>query len=161
MNFEILSTLVALILAVSLAAERLVAMLKNVLPWLRSTENNTLISNKIGGGMSQAGMEGKMGILDFGYMRSQMVMAIAFLASWFTAAFFAEGESLISLNKFFGTVQLQSGQDPLEIPVILLAILASGGSEFWKNILGYTKAMRDIKIGERAQPVIHPLKSKE
>ena len=160
MDFEALSTMIALILAISLAAERLVAMLKNMLPWLRSSENNTLISNQLGGGMSEAGMKGKMGIVDFGYMRSQMVMALAFCASWFTAAFFAEGDSLITLNKFFGSVPLQSGDKPLEIPVILLALLASGGSEFWKNLLGYTKAMRDIKIGERSQPVIHPLESK-
>ena len=36
-------------------------------------------------------------------------------------------------------------------PPWLLAILASGGSSFWKNILGYTKAVRDIRIEAKKQ----------
>ena len=34
-------------------------------------------------------------------------------------------------------------------PLLILALLATGGSSFWKNILGYTKAVRDLRLGEK------------
>jgi len=78
-------------------------------------------------------------------MRPLIVMGIAFAASWVTSAFLTGGDF-----NLFGKIPFGSADNPAEIPVLIMALLASGGSEFWKNILGYTKALRDIKIGDRA-----------
>ncbi len=137
MDITALSTLVTLILAVSLAAERLVAILKTAVPQLRSAENNSLAA-KAGEGKKDPGMAGDR-------MRPLIVMGIAFAASWVTSAFLTGGDF-----NLFGKIPFGSADNPAEIPVLIMALLASGGSEFWKNILGYTKALRDIKIGDRA-----------
>lgn len=142
MNIDTLSTLVALILAVSLASERLVAIVKSLIPQLRSSQNSTL-ATEAGTAPSPEGMPGNA------KMRRIIVRVIVLGTAWLTSSFFA-GEDILSFKSFVGQIPFGSGDDPAKIPVFIMAILASGGSEVWKNILGYTKAVRDIKIGERA-----------
>lgn len=116
MAIDILSTFIALILAISLAAERLVSILKTFFGWLDEKKGN-------------AGAEKR---------RRVAVLLIAFLAAWITGAFLTEGGEW----DLFGSIVVS---DNHTLPVWLVGFLASGGSAFWSNILGYTKAVKDIR----------------
>lgn len=123
MNIEILSVFAALVLTVSLATERLVLALRSVpgLGWLNSSKGS---SNQENG-------------------RSLIIQVMAFLVAWVTSGFLEQGGQF----NMFGTVMIGGVETgtKLTIPVFLLAILSLGGSTLWKNILGYTKAVRDTK----------------
>jgi hypothetical protein len=127
MEFKDISTLIALILAVSLASERLVTMLKTLMPeWLAdekktSTQEVDLVADR---------------------WRRFVVIIMAFLAAWLTATFLTKGYAPL------GEVVIE-GQG--HINTLLLGLLASGGSAFWSSILGYSKAVKDIKVQTRAK----------
>ena len=127
MGIEAISELVALVLALSLATERMVVVIRTpqkllwIIPlgeWLNN-ENKT-----------EPKKDGP---------RRLVVQLISFLCALFTVGWLAEGtwDPLASI-----TVASQT------VPLWLLAILATGGSSFWKNLLGYTKAVRDVRIEE-------------
>jgi hypothetical protein len=127
MAIDILSTFVALILAISLAAERLVSILKTFFKWLDEKKAN-------------AGAE---------KVRRIVVLVIAFLAAWITAAFLTEGGGW----SLFGSIVVSDGHT---LPAWLVGFLASGGSALWNNILGYTKAVKDIRKEQLPEAIRGP-----
>lgn len=129
MSINDLSALAAVLLAISLATERLVTIIKTVFPRLADEQKT----------------EAQEVDLTRDKWRRFGIQVIAFLCAWITSAFLAEGGFDLR-----GNVGITSGEGRLLIPVALLAILASGGSAFWNNVLGYTKAVKDIRIQERA-----------
>ena len=116
---EYLSTLVGFLLAVSLASERLIAILKTFVPWfaIDKTKDPENSSNSL-----------------CEKTRRLSIQGLALLAGWLTASFMTK-------DGFdpFGNVEL------FNIPAFIVGLLASGGSAFWNQLLGYTKAVRDIK----------------
>lgn len=125
MNTEVIS----IILAVSLASERLIELLKTLIPWLATqkskTDENTeeLISEKF---------------------RRIIIQLISLFCGFITAYFLAQNDnqSEYDFTYIYGT-----GEDD-KINIIVLGILSSAGSVFWTQILGYTKALKDVKKQE-------------
>ena len=124
MGIDAIAELVAIVLALSLATERLVLAIRTphrllwVVPW-----------GKWLNGENKAEPE-KDG------PRRLVLQAITLMCALATGGFLAAGDwSLTETVKIGGS----------NVPLWLLAILATGGSSFWKNILGYTKAARDRK----------------
>ncbi|MCD4735490.1 MAG: hypothetical protein K8R53_05570 [Bacteroidales bacterium] len=124
MGIEAISELIAVVLAISLATERMVLMIRTpqkllwIIPlglWLN--EENKEYPKKDG-------------------PRQLMLQLISFLCAIFTVGWFAvDGWNPL------GSISIASQT----MPLWLIAILATGGSSFWKNLLGYTKAIRDEK----------------
>lgn len=112
--------MIAMLLAISLAAERIVAIAKNLIPGLAEAE-------------PAAGADVPDGPRDRG--RRLLVQAVAFGSCWVAAAFVTPNFN------FFGTVS-QAG---LNLPTPLVAFLAMGGSAFWVQILGISSALKDLK----------------
>ncbi|MGI4887197.1 MAG: hypothetical protein ACRYFR_19755 [Janthinobacterium lividum] len=103
-----LSNLLAVLIALSVAAERLVEIVKNLVPYLRTTQ-------------TPANAEA----------RRKLVLQLLAAAAGVATAFLAK-ELLPT---------------PLQNPrhLVLLGLLASGGSGFWTSILGYVNNVKDIK----------------
>ncbi|GAB4052789.1 hypothetical protein [Spirosoma litoris] len=128
MSIDSLTQIVSILLAISLASERFVTAIKTLFPEFFEDEKKTpaqevdLVADK---------------------WRRFAVQLIAFLASWFVAGF-------LTTEKFMlGSVSFADGA--VLMPSFIVGLLASGGSSFWNNILGYTKAAKDIQIQQRAQ----------
>ncbi|QMW01501.1 hypothetical protein [Spirosoma foliorum] len=87
-------------------------------------------------------------------LRRILVLLIAFFASWLTAFFVEESLSssatydLIMLVK--GAIPFGDGKGAVKLPVPIIGLLASGGSSLWNNVLGYTKAVKDIRSQQKA-----------
>lgn len=114
------------LLAVSIATERLVAFVKTLIPWLakESVTSNGLVN--------QAQERWRLLVLQL----------LAFLCAFITTAL---------LNEFtFAPICMGDAKDNCW-PVWLIALLSSGGSAFWSNLLGYANAVKDVKKQERAQ----------
>ncbi len=125
MAIDALNSIVAVLLSISLAAERLVTILKTLFPvWLADEKKN------------------KAGEIDLvqDKWRRFALQILAFVASWITAAFLADGG-----YNLFGFLKLGAGANATSIPVIVVGFLASGGSAFWSGLLGYTKAVKDAR----------------
>ncbi|MGI4833777.1 MAG: hypothetical protein ACRYFK_09985 [Janthinobacterium lividum] len=103
---ENLSNLLTVVLALSVASERLVAIVKNLIPWLRSEQPGTKAARKL------------------------VLQVLAVLAGIATA--FLGQELLAAPLKGRGHL-------------VVLGLLASGGSGFWKSVLGYVSSVQDIK----------------
>jgi hypothetical protein len=114
MNITEITKLVTLVLAISVAGERLVALITTLFPWLAAGPTPTAPADP----KKEA-------------IRKTILMIITFLCCLLTAY-------LIPGN---------SGK----INIALLALLASGGSTFWTSLLGYTKAVSDIKSEQLIQ----------
>jgi hypothetical protein len=128
MGIEAISELVAVVLAISLATERLVLVIRTPQKFLWIIPLGQWLNNENKVHPEQDGP------------RRLVVQMISFLCALFTVGWFAAGgwDPLASI-----TIASQT------VPLWLLAILATGGSSFWKNLLGYTKAVRDIRIEEK------------
>jgi hypothetical protein len=126
------SSLVAILLAISLATERLVTIVKTI--WPNSLGEESLDSNGI---VDQKKDRGRKLIIQF----------LSFLFAWLTSSFLTGAESL----DLFGWIKVGGGDDPLKVHVVAVALLSMGGSAFWNNILGYTKAVKDIKVNEKSE----------
>ena len=128
MGIEAISELVAVVLAISLATERLVLMIRTPqkLLWIIPLGQWLNDENK-----DHPEKDGP---------RRLVLQLISFLCALFTVGWLAVGawNPLDSISIASQTM-----------PLWLLAILATGGSSFWKNLLGYTKAVRDIRIKEK------------
>ena len=124
---ENLSAFAVILFSISLASERLVTIMKTLFPRLADEKEN----------------EAQQTDLVRDRPRRFTVQIIAIISSWITSAFLAKGGF-----DLLGSVELVK-QMP-SIPVIVLGILASGGSSLWNNILLYTKAVKDIRISDGA-----------
>lgn len=118
MDITQITQLISLVLAVSLASERLVTLLKTLIPWL------------VGPPAGTADVPEKW--------RQVTVMLITFVIAWLTASFlkgrFNPWESII----------LKTDSD-VHLPFWFIGFLASGGSAFWASLLGYTSAVKNLR----------------
>jgi len=121
MGINTFFALATVILAISLAAERLVAIVKTLWPWLRKEQQDTATGE----------------VLPADRWRQLVVLAIAFACSWITAAFLAGGipAGLTGMIAFPG----------LALPTSIAGLLATAGSAFWAPIVGYARAAKDLK----------------
>ncbi|NML66815.1 hypothetical protein HHL22_16540 [Hymenobacter sp. RP-2-7] len=103
---ENLSNLLTVVLALSVASERLVAIVKNLVPWLRTEQPRNEATRKL------------------------VLQVLAVLAGIATA--FLAQELLAAPLQGRGHL-------------VVLGLLASGGSGFWKSVLGYVSSVQDIK----------------
>ena len=122
MSIDHLSELIGILLAVSLATERLVMIIRTPITWLNDESKDPKTDWK----------------------RRFAVQLLALAAAIGTTGFLAESTWDIRGSLFVG-----SGENPAKIPLLIVALLATGGSSFWKNMLGYTKAVRDARVAER------------
>lgn len=129
MDINDLSATLAVVLAVSLATERWVAVVKTALPRLAVEQRN------------QAGEVD----LVADRKRRLAVQAVAFAGAWITSAFMA-GVGVLSWGAFADVVPAGT----VAIPAPVLALLASGGSAFWTQVLQYTGAVKDIAATRKA-----------
>ena len=120
-----ITKLISIVLAISLASERLVTLIKTFFPSLASTtaDPGTGVPPPV------AGKEQR---------RQLLVMAIAFISAWLTASFCAKGGNFDP----FGSIDI--GPPATLIPVWVFGLLASGGSAFWTSLLGYVKAVKGV-----------------
>jgi hypothetical protein len=131
MDIVDLSATVAMLLTISLATERLVSVVKTLSPtWFADEKKN----------------EAKEVDLIADRWRRIRVQLVAFLCAWVTAAFLVkvtEGQSFNFIEAVFnGTVDLGT----IEPPTWIVGLLASGGSAFWAQVVGYTSAVKDIAV---------------
>ena len=126
MGIEAISELVAVLLVVSLATERLVLAIR--------TPDKLFWCIPLGKWLNDEEKESDYNIGS----RRLVVQFMSFLCALFTVGWLAGG------GKWDALASIDIGGQAF--PLWLLAILATGGSSFWKNILGYTKAVRDIRI---------------
>jgi hypothetical protein len=129
MDIDDLSAMLAVVLAVSLATERLVTIVKAALPRLAVEQRN------------------QAGEVDLAVDRTRRltVQAVAFAGAWITSAFMA-GEGVLSWGAFGELVRAGT----VAMPAPVLALLASGGSAFWTQVLQYTGAVKDIAATRKA-----------
>jgi len=124
MDISVITKLISVILAVSLASERLVTIIKTNISWLQEPAPTVPpVNNRAE------------------KIRRSVVMLIAFLAAWVTAGFLNKDYSL------WGTLKL--GTDETHIPVVIIGLMASGGSAFWTNLLGYVSAVKDVNTQKK------------
>ena len=127
MDIEQLSTLVALLAALSVAAERLVDIVKNWFPASLAEE--------------QKDNEGKVDKKKEG-LRKVKLQGLAIGASIITV--------ILAWPAIAGSVPgAPSGGWWTSVPgvltIVAVGILVSGGSGFWNKIVGYVGAVRDVK----------------
>lgn len=114
-----LATALALILAISLAGERIVEIVKTLAPgWFAAPDPAA---------PAPTATEDRW--------RRLRVQGVAFAACWLATASLTEFE-------YFGSLLLTPTRD---LPVVLVALLSMGGSAFWAQIIGITSALKDLK----------------
>lgn len=115
------AVVVATLLAISLAGERIVTIVKTMLPkWFAEPSATP--------GTPPPSIKEDQG-------RRLRVQAVAFGACWLAAA------SLTPNFNFFGEVE----RGGLSLAAPLVGLLAMGGSAFWTQVLGISSALKDLK----------------
>jgi hypothetical protein len=136
MNMDDLSAVLAMILTVSLATERCVAILKTAVPWLA---------------YEKQAADGETD-LPADQSRRLAVQAVALAASWGIAAFMA-GKGV-----FMPWGLVRAGEVDIAAPI--LGILGSGGSAFWAQLVQIagevkkTAAMRRVEATVDARATV-------
>jgi hypothetical protein len=117
-----LAAVAAVLLALSLTTERLVAIVKTMAPgWFAEPP-------------AGEGTEADP-IADRG--RRLRVQMVAFASAWITASFLVAPEAAGLAGWITAPVE------GIGLPVPLVALLASGGSAFWAQVVGYSSAVKD------------------
>jgi hypothetical protein len=129
MDITTLTKLVSIILAISLASERLVTLIKTLIPALASPA-------------AVAGAPTPTVVTNWEKWRQVIVMLIALVACWVSATL---------LNSGFHPFGDYKVTPDIGIPVWIIGVLASAGSAFWTSILGYTRAVKDISTQQSLQ----------
>lgn len=124
MTFDDITALSTLLIAIGLASERLVTIIKTILPNHLAQERKS--ENEVADPQKDRG-------------RRIWVIVIAFISAWLTTSFLASGGFDPLGVVVFGA------ENSTSLPVILIAFLSMGGSAFWSNIIGYTSAIKDVK----------------
>lgn len=127
MDINLLSTFAAFILGVSMATERIVAILKTFFPCLADEKKNDAQEVDL--------------VADRPRRITLQILAIA--AAWITSAFLAGKGGFAP----FDNVNISGG---IAMPAWVLAILASGGAAFWKSVIEYASAVKDLRTQQRA-----------
>ncbi len=137
-SIEQIIALATAMIAIGAAAERFVVLFKTLIPWL-AEERKT---------------EAQEVNLKEDKWRRFWVLVISYLGAWVTASFLAEttvmdsaGQDVI-VRSFDLCGKLNLAQ--MKMPTAIVGLLASGGSAFWTSILGYARAVKDIKVQEKA-----------
>lgn len=136
MGIEAVSELVAIVLALSLATERLLIAIRTPSTFLWLIPLGKWLNNE----SSDPQKDG---------LRRFVLQILTFACAVFTAGWFAKNPLICGWNPF-DSIEIGSQT----IPLLILALLATGGSSFWKNILGYTKTVRDIRKGEKESQLV-------
>jgi hypothetical protein len=127
MSADYLTSFATIILAISLAAERVVTIAKSLLP----------------GVFAEGPVRGKEDLDPRADRWRQLrVQVLAVLAAWLTASLLADGGGF----RPFGVIAI--ADHPMKVWVV--GLLASGGSAFWSSVLGYAKALKDTRQQQRA-----------
>lgn len=121
MPLDNLSDLSALLLAISLATERLVVIVKTVFPRLGEERPPS---------PGQTADEADR-------LRRLSVLGVAYLCALATAWLIADGWTI------------EYGAGKRVISVFGVALLASGGSAFWTQVVGFASAAKDVRKLER------------
>lgn len=125
MSIDDLNALVAMLLAISLAAERLVTFAKNAWPEFLAFEKKN---------------KAREIDLPSDRWRRITVQLIGFAAAWTCAAFLttdAQWDPFGSMS--FGIDETKN------LPVWIIGALASSGSALWSNVLAFTSATKDLR----------------
>jgi len=109
-----ITKLVTLILGISVAGDRLVTIIKSILPWLPAP----------------AGTAAAVPVTNTDIIKKVSLIVISFLCC-------------------LGTTELlyNTGNMPPtwgQVTLCFIALMASGGSAFWTNLLGYFSALKDV-----------------
>ena len=130
MDLGFLNEFTALLLAVSLATERLIVLVRN----LASTLGFKFLNEENTDERKES-------------VRKLIVYLVSFICACFTAGFLTDinGEGWC----IFDSIQIRFGESSREVHLLLIALFATGGSSFWKNFNGYTKAVRDLRKEEK------------
>lgn len=124
-----LQILLTYLLATSIASERLVTIVKTFIP--------SLAEEKKKKDTQEIDPRGDK-------WRRISVLGTAIVSSWITVALSAQGNvEAISFGSFLPFAPVEIGT--VSLPLLLVAVLVSGGSALWNNLLGYTKAVKDTK----------------
>jgi hypothetical protein len=128
MTTDILILLSTYLGAISLATERFVALVKSIFPWL-STE-----------------CKDATGLIDTKkeQWRTLLVQVVSLIGAWITT-------SLLNEVNFDPTAGMYMGHEAKSWKAGVIALLSTGGSAFWNNVLGYFTAVKDIKKQQRAE----------
>ncbi|AYL96221.1 hypothetical protein [Mucilaginibacter celer] len=139
MELTIIMKLISVVLAISLASERLVTFLKTIIPFLAGPQPPDVSAEN-----SKTEL-----------IRKAIVMLIAFAVSWVGASF------LDSPANLWGHLSLDPNDMNKGIPFFIIAIMASGGSAIWTNLLGFAKAIKDIGAEKKTQEKFNTLKKSD
>ncbi len=115
MNLENLSSLLAVLIALSVAAERLIEILKNISALGKENPNPT------------------------GEALRKLALQLLAIGAGILTAYLSK--KILPIIPNTGV----NGKDTSNSVLLLLGVLASGGSAFWTSILGYVKSVKDIK----------------
>lgn len=117
---------IAMILAISLAGERIVAIVKTMMPgWFAEPA-------AVAPDAPRPSITADRG-------RRLRVQGVAFASCWLAAASLgADGFA------FLGSLDMGG----LALPTALVGLLAMGGSAFWAQLLGISSALKDLKSAE-------------
>lgn len=124
MQLELLSAVVAVLLAISLATERVVTSVKTLIPQL-SVEKKT---------------SAKEEDLAADRARRLTVQFVAFAIAWAMAGLLVRDGGFL-----MGNIEIQSPTVTVALPAFVVGLLASGGSAFWTNVVSFVSTATDIK----------------
>jgi len=125
MSITDLNTLVAILLAISLATERFVTFCKNLVPWLVDQPGRSIV---------------KPQAKTAEWARRLVVQLLSIGVAWSVAGFLVAG---YAWNPF-GRMAFDDKGTRL-MPVFIVGLLASSGSALWSSILGLTSAAKDLR----------------
>ena len=147
---ETLGELAGILLAVSLASERGIVLVKTMIPWLGSDTDTTSSSPTL---LDIAWMPVRrwrlsewiaskvvMTDLQVEQVRRLIVMIIGFAFAYLTVG--------LVVGDFDPAADVTlAGQ---QWPLIAIAFLATGGSAFWAQVVGYASALKDVRRLQRS-----------
>jgi hypothetical protein len=133
---EILTLATTYLAAISLATERFVAIVKSIIPWLAEERKDA------------------NGLIDVPQERSRslIVLIISLLGAWITTSLLNDcfdPTAAFCFGKVVGHC-LKVSKNPGCWPAGIVALLSTGGSAFWNNVLGFLTAVKDTKRQQRA-----------
>lgn len=119
MNIADITKLISLVLAISVAGERLIALIKSFIPWLavQDPPNAPNDENTIA--------------------RKVILILLMFGACLLTT---------IMIHGTFSDAPIDIGGSIGKVSTYVISLMASGGSAFWTSLLTYVKSVGSIKV---------------